>query len=258
MCENKLEKYLRNEILNKCNFVTYKSLSFFMDIHVNHAKKVMYSFYQDNKKILNASYIITGKKGDANLILLVKNESDLENECKKFDLIHCLQIYHLSKLNIHLDLNNTIQNEKVNLNNIFSYQKNGMIVDLSINKKKIENNASFKNEIDFSLNCKSKNSNSENNENIDLFLHSDLNCMSQSSYHENQSKDSLLNNVKKNDFFKIKLPLTENPDPIKKENLKSLPVIASTKSDFNSSEIQKKKVLKKNQQSSLMSFFLSK
>lgn len=72
-----------------------------MNIHVNDAKKLLYSFYNKHKDLVEATYLISGTL-DGSTDLKIKITKDI-NDKEKFDQIQSIQIYSLSPQNIQFD-----------------------------------------------------------------------------------------------------------------------------------------------------------
>lgn len=72
-----------------------------MNIHVNDAKKLLFSFYKKHKDLVEATYLISGTL-DGSTDLKIKMTKDI-NDKEKFDQIQSIQIYSLSPQHIKFD-----------------------------------------------------------------------------------------------------------------------------------------------------------
>lgn len=72
-----------------------------MDIHVNDAKKLLYTFYKNHKDLVEATFLISGTFGGEN-DLKIKVTKDLKDR-EKFDQVQSIQVYSLSPQNIKID-----------------------------------------------------------------------------------------------------------------------------------------------------------
>ena len=124
---NEIE-YLSKQIIINDKPVTYHTLSREQDIHVNHAKKILLEFYHKNRDKVKASFVITGTYEEKTLIKFAPNEIILQEWVSKYEKIHTIQIYSLSRSEVSgeelamEDLKFPIMYEKV-----AQYVKNGMI-----------------------------------------------------------------------------------------------------------------------------------
>lgn len=124
---NEIE-YLSKQIIINDKPVTYHTLAREQDIHVNHAKKILLEFYHKNQDKVKASFVITGTYEGKTLIKFAANESILQEWVNKYEKIHTIQIYSLSRSEVSgeelamEDLKFPIVYEKVG-----QYVTNGMI-----------------------------------------------------------------------------------------------------------------------------------
>ena len=60
-------------LLDDSKMVTYRNLSSLLDVHVNTSKKMLNTFYQQNKDKLCAFYLISGrmKSGSTKIIVMM-------------------------------------------------------------------------------------------------------------------------------------------------------------------------------------------
>ncbi|ODQ60976.1 hypothetical protein WICANDRAFT_77639 [Wickerhamomyces anomalus NRRL Y-366-8] len=92
---------LKTAVLKENKPYTYKLLSRHLDIHVNDAKKLLYTFYKNHKDLVEATFLISGTFG-GETDLKIKVTKDLKDR-EKFDQVQSIQVYSLSPQNIKID-----------------------------------------------------------------------------------------------------------------------------------------------------------
>lgn len=93
---------LKEQLLTGNTPCNYKLLSRQLDIHVNDAKKLLYTFYTQHKDLVEATYVILGQLRDSEQKLTIKITKDLD-DCSLFEQVDSVQVYALSAKGISPD-----------------------------------------------------------------------------------------------------------------------------------------------------------
>lgn len=89
---------LDNWIFDDAKIITYKNLSASLKVHVNLAKKMLYSFYAENAEKLAPSFLLAGNLKNSSMISVkIVTLEQLEAEEKKFAADFTKHLFSLSK-----------------------------------------------------------------------------------------------------------------------------------------------------------------
>lgn len=94
-------KLLQQQLLTENQPYTYKLLSRELDIHVDDAKRLLYSFYLKNKDLISANFVIVGRLKDFNG-LNIKITEDLEEQ-NQFEEVKSIAVYSLAPKNSNIN-----------------------------------------------------------------------------------------------------------------------------------------------------------
>ncbi|KAH3672529.1 hypothetical protein WICMUC_004214 [Wickerhamomyces mucosus] len=99
--EERSNSLLESQLLKENKPFNYKLLSRELNIHVNDAKKLLYTFYKKHSDSITVNFIIIGKHKeiDGTTIKVTENIEDKEN----FQSIETIQVYSLAPKNITIN-----------------------------------------------------------------------------------------------------------------------------------------------------------
>ncbi|KAH3686720.1 hypothetical protein WICPIJ_002300 [Wickerhamomyces pijperi] len=97
----KTTKLLQQQLLTENHPYTYKLLSRELNIHVNDAKRLLYSFYLKNKELITASFVIVGSIKDSPGCS-IKLTENLEDQIQ-FEEVRSISVYSLAPKNCKIN-----------------------------------------------------------------------------------------------------------------------------------------------------------
>ncbi|RLV96272.1 hypothetical protein JA1_000414 [Spathaspora sp. JA1] len=131
-CSPKEVEYLANEIFQNEKPVTYHKFSRQLNIPIDQAKIWLFEYYEKNRSKLAATFLITGATTTGNRsIRLSKDESNLDEDVKKFTSISTIHVYSVAQRKLNFTNNDLALEESrfpSHISNLEQYQKNGIII----------------------------------------------------------------------------------------------------------------------------------
>ena len=94
---------LEEWVFDESKVISFKYLSAALKVHVNSAKKMLFTFHEKNERKTSAFYMIAGRLDDA-LKISVVNENDIDDFEAKLDKVITKHIYALSKGGLKVDV----------------------------------------------------------------------------------------------------------------------------------------------------------
>ena len=100
---------LEEWIFDNSKVVTYKYLAASLNVHVNAAKKMLFTYHDKSKKKTVASYLLAGRK-DGGTVITVVPESDLPAQEKNLDSVVSKHVFALSSPIKDQQISNVLSN----------------------------------------------------------------------------------------------------------------------------------------------------
>lgn len=122
-------EFLAGQTIQAKQPVTYRVLARELELHVDHAKRVLFEFYKANRDKLTASFIITGTNESGILIKLSASEEDVASDSKAFTTVNTVHIYcvHLKQKVSEEEISAIELKYSVDLTKVDEFVKRGLI-----------------------------------------------------------------------------------------------------------------------------------
>ncbi|EGW35313.1 uncharacterized protein SPAPADRAFT_58535, partial [Spathaspora passalidarum NRRL Y-27907] len=123
-------EYLANELFENSKPVTYHKFSRQVNIPMEKAKTWLFEYYEKNKDKLAATFLISGATTTGRSIRLSKDESNLDDDVKKFTSISTIHVYSVSQRKLNFSNSDLALEESrfpSHISNLEQYEKNGII-----------------------------------------------------------------------------------------------------------------------------------